>query len=112
MPPSLRTDRCAIESGEGGDAGGLGEQPGPGGTAGLEDGGVARPQADATGSPAQIQPDRLDGVQLGRLGGQEQTPDRPRPRLPVLARRSPTGSYLDFFKLLALCMWHGARSRS
>jgi nucleoside-diphosphate-sugar epimerase len=58
--------RGPVERAEGADMAGFVEQRVPGRAAGVEDGVVTRPQAVREEALAQIQPDPLDGVELGR----------------------------------------------
>ena len=63
--------RCPVEGAERADAAGFAAEPGPGGTAGVEDVIVGWPEAVREEALAQVEPDPLDGVELGGVGRQE-----------------------------------------
>ena len=72
IPTPLSTDRRGpVEGAEGADAAGFVAEAVPGGAAGVEDVVVARPEAVREEALAQVEPDPLDRVQLGRVGRQE-----------------------------------------
>jgi hypothetical protein len=71
IPSPLRTDRCGpVESAEGSDAAGFGEQGVPGVAARVEKVVIAGPETVREETLAQIQPDPLDRVQLRGVGRQ------------------------------------------
>ena len=66
IPAPLSMDRFEpVEGAERADAAGFAAEPGPGGTAGVEDVIVGRPEAVREEALAQVEPDPLDGVELG-----------------------------------------------
>ena len=72
IPDPLRIDRRPIEVTEGADAAGFVEEGVPGGAAGVEDVVLGRPQAVREEALAKVEPNPLDGVELGGIGRQEQ----------------------------------------
>src|SRR4051812_50197549 len=76
IPAALIDDRLRpLGAGDRGEPVGRRQQPVPGVAAGGDDGLVVRPDAMAELVLAQVLPDVLDRIQLGRVGGQRQEGD-------------------------------------
>ena len=94
IPIPLSSDRREpVEGAERADAAGFAAKPCPRGTAGVEDVIVGRPEAVREEALAQVEPDPLDGVQLGRVGRQEDRGDVGRDR--QLFGGMPAGAIQD-----------------